>query len=346
MEPPAPIELEEAQGFVVEGIAPRGVESVPLRDALGRRLAEGVGAGSPLPIEDLEDEDDFEDEDAFEEEDEDELEPRATELHAGAAVGARELAALGEAGLTSVSCHGRPSVVVLTSGEELLEPEGPLRPGAIRNSNAYSIPVLAKLAGAQVRVAGPVPNEPKATRALIERHLGADMVVFSGGISAGAHEHVKRALSELGVQERFWGVSLEPGGSTWFGRRGDTLVLGLPPDPVSATVAFTLLAQPALIRLAGGPEWPPQRRMATLGTHYQKRPGPPAAVRCRLTRSHDGLYAYPTEKQDSRLLSSMFRVDCLALLSARVHLWQAGGWVEVALLDPAWESVWWAPTDW
>jgi molybdopterin molybdotransferase len=341
MEPPAPIELEEAQRLVVEGIASPGVESVPLRDALGRRLAEGVaGAGSPPPIEDLEDEDDFE------EEDEDELEPRATELHAGAAIGARELAALGEAGLTSISCHGRPSVVVVTSGEELLEPEGPLRPGAVRNSNAYAIPVLAKLAGAHVRVAGPVPNEPKATRALIEPLLNADVVVFSGGVSVGKHDHVKHALIELGVQERFWGVSLEPGGSTWFGRRGDTLVLGLPPDPVSAAVSFTLLAQPALITLAGGPEQLRRRGVATLGNDYQKRSGPPAAVRCRLTRSHDGLYAYPTEKQDSRLLSSMFRVDCLALLPARAHLWQAGGWVEVAPLDPAWESVRWAPTDW
>jgi len=341
MGPPAPIELEEAQRLVVEGITPLGIEAVALRDALGRRLAERVG---PPPAEASED-DWEEDEDDWGEDFEDDPESDAAALYKGAAIGPRELGALAEAGLTSVPCHGRPSVVVLTGGEELLEPDGPLRPGAVRNSNAYSIPVLAKVAGARVRVAGPVPNEPKATRALIERLLGADVVVFSGGVSVGEHDHVKRALTELGVQERFWGISLDPGGSTWFGKRGDTLVLGLPPDPVSATVAFTLLAQPALIRLAGGPEQL-QLGMATLGTDYQKRPGPPAAVRCRLTRHHDGLYAYPTEKRDSRLLSSMFRVDCLALLSAPAHLWQAGGWVEVALLDPAWESVRKLPRDW
>jgi molybdopterin molybdotransferase len=317
---PSLIELEEAQQLVVEGLAPLGVEPVALRDAYGRRLAdEMINVGPPPELDDL----------GVDEADE-------MVLTAGTRIGPAELGALAEVDAASVSCYRRPRVTVITSGNELLEPEGSLRPGAVRYSNAYTASALAKLAGAKVRIAGPVPNEPKAARATIEPLLDADVVVFSGGISVGEHDHVKHALTELGAEERFFGLALEPGKSTWFGRRGDTLIFGLPPDPVSATVAFTLLTRRSLIVLSGG-QHRMLRMMATLGTDYQKRPGPAEAVRCRFDLRQNGWYAYPTERQSSRLLSSMLGVDCLALLPAHTHLWQAGGWVEVELLDPMWE---------
>src|SRR5207248_7677289 len=79
----------------------------------------------------------------------------------------------------------------------------------------------------------------------------ADVVIVSGGVSVGAHDHVKPALANLAVDEAFWGVALQPGKPTWFGSRGSKLVFGLPGNPVSAAVTFALFAAPALRRLSG-----------------------------------------------------------------------------------------------
>ncbi len=77
------------------------------------------------------------------------------------------------------------------------------------------------------------------------------MVIVSGGVSVGPHDHVKDALRELGVEEHFWGVLLRPGKPTWFGTRNGTLAFGLPGNPVSAMVTFQLFARPALAALQG-----------------------------------------------------------------------------------------------
>ncbi len=107
------------------------------------------------------------------------------------------------------------------------------------------------------------------------------MAVICGGVSVGEHDHVKGALAELGVEQVFWGVALRPGKPTWFGSRGETLVFGLPGNPVSAMVTFLLLVRPALAVLSGAhPER--TRTTAILDRDYEKQPGRAHAVRCSL----------------------------------------------------------------
>ena len=109
-----------------------------------------------------------------------------------------------------------------------------------------------------------VPDDAPQTRDALERALAeADVVCVSGGVSVGPHDHVKGALAELGVEERFWGVRLKPGKPTWFGVRGRTLVFGLPGNPVSAMVTFHLFARPALRRLQGPTRTVASRRCST-----------------------------------------------------------------------------------
>ena len=108
-------------------------------------------------------------------------------------------------------------------------------------------------------------DDAEATRAAIERALdGADVLLLTGGVSVGPHDHVKPALAALGVEEVFWRVALRPGKPLWFGRRGAQLVFGLPGNPVSAMVCFMLFARPALRAMQGAPAAPPRRR-AVLG---------------------------------------------------------------------------------
>jgi molybdopterin molybdotransferase len=253
-------------------------------------------------------------------------------LRAGTAVGPAELGVLASLGAATAECHRRPRVSVRVSGDELLEPGEEMRPGGVRNSNAYSVPALAERAGAEVAVAGPVADDLDATRAAIEPALESDVAVVCGGVSVGEHDHVRAALAELGVEQAFWGVALKPGKPTWFGTRGDTLVFGLPGNPVSAMVTFILLVRPALAALAGGrPER--LRTTAMLGSPYEKRPGRTHALRCRLDLGEDGWHAHPFQRQGSHILSSMLGADCLALLPGASGPVPAGERVEVELLD-------------
>ena len=114
------------------------------------------------------------------------------------------------------------------------------------------------------------------------------MVVVSGGVSVGPHDHVKPALAALGVEERFWRVALRPGKPTWFGMRGGTLVFGLPGNPVSAMVTFLLFARPAL---RGAPGRRPRRPRASarLGERCPRNPAATQAVRVALDSGDDGV---------------------------------------------------------
>ncbi|HET9198391.1 MAG TPA: gephyrin-like molybdotransferase Glp [Solirubrobacterales bacterium] len=253
-------------------------------------------------------------------------------LAAGTLLGPAELGLLAAIGMPAVECHRRPRLAVLTGGDELLEPGEPLRPGAVRNSNAYALPALAELAGAVTAVAAPAPDRPDSVAAALEPLLGADVVVCCGGVSVGEHDHVKEAFAELGIEESFWGVALKPGKPTWFGSRGGTLVFGLPGNPVSAMVTFLLFARPALLALAGGsPD--STRATAILDRRRELRPERAQALRCRLALAADGWHAEPFERQGSHMLTSMLGADCLAMLPAGRGFAEAGDPVEVELLE-------------
>ncbi|MGV1050218.1 MAG: molybdopterin-binding protein, partial [Solirubrobacterales bacterium] len=163
--------------------------------------------------------------------------------------------------------------------------------------------------------------------------LGAEVAIVCGGVSVGEHDHVKAALAALGVEQVFWRVALRPGGPTWFGRRGETLVFGLPGNPVSAMVTFLLLARPALAALGGG-DPAARRTRATLAEDYGKPAGRAHAARCRLQLTEAGWRAHPFPRQGSHVLTSMLAADCLALIPAAATKVAAGESVEVELLDP------------
>ncbi|MCU0313891.1 MAG: molybdopterin molybdotransferase MoeA [Solirubrobacteraceae bacterium] len=220
-----------------------------------------------------------------------------------------DLGVLVNGGRAAVRCARRPRVAVLATGDELLPPGAPLGPGQIHDSNLVTLQALARGDGAEVVLARHVPDHAGATRrALGEALEAADVVLCSGGVSVGPHDHVKPALAELGVEERFWRVALRPGKPTWFGARGRTLVFGLPGNPVSAMVTYLLFARPALAAL----QWaePPAPRRAVLGERLLPHPERDECVRVRL---EDGV-AYATGPQGSHVLTSMALADGLAVV--------------------------------
>jgi molybdopterin molybdotransferase len=252
-------------------------------------------------------------------------------LEARTQIGPAELGVLASVGKASVACARRPRVHVLTTGDELQPPGEPLRPGAIRNSNAHSVPPLAELAGAELVAVEMVGDDPAATREALERALGADIAVVCGGVSVGEHDHVRPALDELGAEEVFWGVALRPGKPTWFGIRDQGLIFGLPGNPVSAMVTFQLFVRPAIRAMLGASD-PLEASTAILDEDYPKQAGRAHLVRCRLELREDGWHATPTGAQGSHVLTSMLGADALAVIPTAAETVRAGERVAIEML--------------
>jgi molybdopterin molybdotransferase len=258
--------------------------------------------------------------------------PGEVVLAAGAEIGPAEAGVLVSVGRGEVACARRPRISVLTTGDELQEPGEPLRPGAIRNSNAYSVAGLIKRFGALPESVAIVPDDRATTEAALTRALSCDIAVVSGGVSVGPHDHVRPTLAALGAEEVFWGVALRPGKPTWFGTVGRTLVFGLPGNPVSAMVTFLLFVRPAIRAMLGAAAEDPARTTAILDLDYPKQPGRAHLVRCRLELREDGWHARPTKDQGSHVLTSMLGADALAIIPTPAGAVAAGERVEIELL--------------
>jgi molybdopterin molybdotransferase len=220
----------------------------------------------------------------------------------------------------------------MTTGDELVEPGEPLGPGQIRNSNAYGLAAQAQRAGARIVERTIVRDDRAGTVAALGAALErCDVLVISGGVSVGPHDHVKPALAELGVEEVFWRVALKPGKPTWFGTRGDKLVFGVPGNPVSAMVTFHLFARPALRGLAGADPGG-TRAHAVLDAPVARNPGREEVVRCRLDAGDDGWHVRPTKAQGSHVLTSMLGAGAYALIPAGDGELAAGTRVEIELV--------------
>jgi molybdopterin molybdotransferase len=154
----------------------------------------------------------------------------------------------------------RPHVAILPTGDELVAPENMPGPGQIRNSNALMLQALAIEAGATAETLPIAPDEPAQLQAALEQGLAADLLIITGGVSAGHRDLVPATLEAIGVRRVFHKVRLKPGKPLWFGvgpRRGEragTLVFGLPGNPVSGLVGFLLFISDALAVMAGKPE--------------------------------------------------------------------------------------------
>ena len=253
-------------------------------------------------------------------------------LRAGTVLGPAELGVAASVGRASLRCALRPRVAILVTGDELTAPGEPLAPGAIYGSNGFALSAQVERAGAALARRGTVPDTPDGTRSAIREALeAADVVIVSGGVSVGPHDHVKDALRDLGVEERFWGVRLRPGKPTWFGTRDGTLAFGLPGNPVSAMVTFQLFARPALAALQGAtPDAP--RATAMLAHPVARNRRREEAVRVRLRHTDEGLVAETTGEQGSHMLTSMLGADGLALIAPGDGELAAGERVEVELL--------------
>lgn len=237
-------------------------------------------------------------------------------LAAGTSLGAAQLGALAAAGVVDVAAARRPRVTVLSTGTELRAPGDVLGPGQIYESNGPMLAAAFAAAGAEVQLIGPVADDEAEHRRALERGLGADVLVSSGGVSVGPHDLVRRILAQLGVEEHFWGVKVRPGKPLAFGTRGDTLVFGLPGNPVSSLVAVELFVRPALLALQGSVRPGPNYEFARLATALRRNPARDELVRARKARDENGTLLEPLSGQESHMIARAAAADALILVPA------------------------------
>jgi molybdopterin molybdotransferase len=230
---------------------------------------------------------------------------------AGATCGPAQLGALAGVGFEAVTCTRRPRVVVLATGSELRRPGERLGPGEIYESNSVMLAAQLQRAGAEAEVHGAVADDAEAIRAALERGLGADLLLTSGGVSVGEHDLVRGLLAELGAVEVFWRVAVKPGKPVAFSTRGSTLVFGLPGNPVSSFVGFELLVRPALAALQGASEPRPAFLPGRLGVSLRRN-----AARDELVRAHiePGGAVQPLGGQESHMIARAAHANALVLV--------------------------------
>ena len=183
------------------------------------------------------------------------IESGATILHAGARLRSQELGLAASVGLASLPVRRRLRVAVFFTGDELTmpgeAPGGVLAPGAIYNSNRFTLRALLENFGCTITDFGIVPDTLEATRATLKAAAREnDLIITSGGVSVGEEDHIKPAV-ELEGQLNMWQIAVKPGKPLAFGEVGNAFFMGLPGNPVSSFITFLLFVRPFLLRLQG-----------------------------------------------------------------------------------------------
>ena len=265
---------------------------------------------------------------------------RGEDVHAGdvlARAGERltlpRLSALASAGVGEVAVHRRPRLHLLVTGSELLPLGAPPEPGRIHESNGLMVTLLAEGAGASLAGSEVVPDDRAATLEAVERGLAADVLVVSGGVSVGPHDHVKPAFEACGVEEVLWRVRIKPGKPMWAGRRASTLVFGLPGNPLSSIVCFCVFIEPALRRLQGERDARPRIVRGRIAAPAEASDGRTTFLTAAIARAADGvLEATPTERQGSHMTGALGESDGFAIAPHGAPALRAGDPVDLLLL--------------
>lgn len=252
-------------------------------------------------------------------------------MRAGTVIGPAEIGMLAGIGCAKVAVIRQPKVVILSSGDELVDIHHRLEPGHIRDTNSYTLAGLARQAGG-IPIRLPIAADTlESIRALYRRALeiNPDLVISTAGVSVGAADLVRVVMDELGDID-FWRINMRPGKPLAFGSLRGVPFFGLPGNPVSTMVTFEVLVRPALAKIAGR-EIRQHSVKATLAD-AMRSDGRRSYNRVTLARKADQYLARSTGIQSSGALMSMVLADGLAVIPEGVAMLPAGALVDVLLL--------------
>ncbi len=252
-------------------------------------------------------------------------------VYAGATIGPAEIGLLASLGRSQVRVLRRPRLSVLSTGDELVEPDQQPGPGQIRDSNRFSLVLAAQQAGADVIWSGHAPDdESSLKKLLLERIEASDAVITSGGVSMGEKDYVKAILMEI-AEVHFQRLFMKPGKPFNFATVGDKLFFGLPGNPVSALVEFEIFIKSALRAMAGHPNPRPPLAAALLRCDVDSTDRLEYQRGIVWSDESGQLNARNTGSQSSARLMSMVGANAFILIQPREAPYRAGECVPVVI---------------
>ena len=264
------------------------------------------------------------------------INPRACEasageivLYAGARLDYTGIAALAAFGRETVKVFRQPTAAILSTGDEIVELSQSPQDFQIRNSNAWALAAQVTRAGGRPIVLPVAPDREAQTRAAIERALTADLLLLSGGVSAGKYDFVERALASLGAEFFFDRVLIQPGQPVVFGRVRGKFFFGLPGNPASTMVTFEIFARAALELLGGQREVALHMPYARLTCAFRHRPGVDRFLPARLSAAASEVTPVPWSVSGD--IPAMTRANAYLVAAADHPEYPAGELIRVLL---------------
>jgi molybdopterin molybdotransferase len=297
-----PLGEREAARIFTGGVVPEGADTIVIqentrRDGDGVEVEKSNPAGRHIRVQGLD------------------FKAGETLLAAGHRLSARDLALVAGMNHPVVPVHRRPKVALFATGDELVPPGAEPAAGQIVSSNTFALAALARGEGADVADLGIVADRLDDTVDAVRRarELGADILVTSGGASVGDYDLVQKAFAAEGMTLSFWRLAIRPGRPLMHGRIGETHVLGVPGNPVSAYVCGFLFLVPLIRTLAGRRDLALKIESALLGCDLPENDERADYLRATLEDGPHGLVATPFTIQDSSMMVPLAKADCLVI---------------------------------
>lgn len=254
-------------------------------------------------------------------------------LKKGKKLSPADIGMLAAQNLRTISVSKLPSVSILATGDEVVDVGEELSPGKIRDINSYTLYAnVIKYGGIPISLGIAKDNKDAIIRS-IENGLNSDILVISGGVSVGDYDFVKEVLIEKGVSVKFWKVAIKPGKPILFGVKGNTLVFGLPGNPISTLVTFREFVLPAMCKMQGRVDNPVREQYAVLERDIAITPGRRHYIMGNICYRDGSYFTKPVGIQSSGALNSMLQSNCLIVVPEDTPQVKSGEQVLVQLLD-------------
>ena len=242
----------------------------------------------------------------------------------------QEIGLLAALGSSQIPVYPRPTVAILTTGDELKPPGSHLKAGEIYESNGALLHALLREAGASSAHLGIVRDVITPLIRKIRRGLGYDILLICGGASVGEKDLLRKATQACGIREIFWRVNIKPGMPLFFGKHRDTFVFGLPGNPISVYVCFEEFVKPAIAKLSGRSWSDPYQTCALLAKDLKLSPTRRTHfVRLSRLANNGRMCVEPLDAQGSHQLRSLTEADAWTRLVSDEGPWRAGTLVRV-----------------
>lgn len=243
------------------------------------------------------------------------------------------IATLAALGYPSVHVHKKPRVAVVTTGDELIDISQPTVGGKVRDSNAFFLSSALEKAGIELQTIERVPDEAKLLLYAVSKSIeSADIIIVTGGVSVAEYNVMGPIFSQLGVEQHFWEVAISPAKPVFFGTYGHKLVFGLPGNPVMVGILFYELILPAILTMMGRRAVYLQRVQAELESTLTKRTNRLEFIRGYLSWIGDSWSVVPFMKQESHMMSTFAKSNCIIVFPESKNRLEKGERVEVHLL--------------